>query len=168
MKFISISGVWLGGEWYLFEVLVIPSFCSQSFVFFFILFFSLFYPTWGCCSEVGFTDCIRWVICVWLLDVGRSLEEKEGSDNYSLHSSPAPGVSGVVVFLCGRSDIFPCPCLFRPGGGNGFPLLLGPGRLQHLLSVPSALPSLLYLVSSSTSVWLNSFQYAVCFLPGLD
>ena len=167
MKFISISGVWLGGEWYLFEVLVIPSFCSQSF---FFLFFSLPFSTQpeAVVLRLTSTDCIRWVICVWLLDVGRSLEEKEGSDNYSLHSSPAPGVSGVVVFLCGRSDIFPCPCLFRPGGGNGFPLLLGPGRLQHLLSVPSALPSLLYLVSSSTSVWLNSFQYAVCFLPGLD
>lgn len=53
------------------------------------------------------TDYIRWVICVWLLDVGRSLEEKEGSDNYSLHSSPAPGVSGWWCSFVAAAIFFP-------------------------------------------------------------
>lgn len=141
MKFISISDVWLGGEWYLFEVLVIPSFCSHSFFFSPSLFpFFFFTPPEAVVLRLTSTDCIRWVICVWLLDVGRSLEEKEGSDNYSLHSSPAPGVSGTVVFLCGCSDIFPCPFLFRPTGGNGFPLLLGPGCLSIFCLSPQPSP----------------------------
>ena len=82
------------------------------------------------------TDCIYWVLCVWLLDVGRSLEENEELDNYSLHSTPPPGVSAVVVFLCGCSNIFPCPCLFRPRGGRAFSLLLGPGHFTIFRQFP--------------------------------
>ena len=46
--------------------------------FFFFLFFSLPFstPPEAVVLRLTSTDCIRWVICVWLLAVGRSLEER--------------------------------------------------------------------------------------------